>query len=107
MPPQAYALFFLFLGCSILLGIVATSLVARRGGPRGRAANALPILAGFGAFYLIGHKLGISVGPEVTLFGYQVALFGDLAIGFSAALLAAITQALVVRARTGRRVQAP
>jgi hypothetical protein len=107
MPPRAYGLFFLFLACSILLGILATGLVARRGGPRGRAATLLPILAGFGAFYLIGHKLGISVGPEVTLFGYQVALFGDLAIGFSAALLAAVAQALVVRARTGRRVQAP
>ena len=57
------------------------------------------MLAAFGAFYLIGHKLGLSVGPEVGLFGFQVALLGDLAIGFAAALVVALLQAAVVRAR--------
>ena len=97
MPPQAYALVTLFLLCSIALGVVAARIVARAGGPRARGAYLLPIAAGFAAFYLIGHRLGLSVGPEVSLFGFQVALFGDLAIGFVAALAAALVQAAAVR----------
>ena len=61
----------------------------------------LPIVAAFGAFYLIGHRLGLAVGPEVSLFGFQVALVGDLAIGFLAALVVALVQAAVVRGRRG------
>ena len=99
MPAQAYALFFVFLGCSIVLGILAAWLAGRAGGPRARRAVVLPILGGFLAFYLIGHKLGIEIGPQLPLFGYQVSLFGDLAIGFTAALAAAVAQAAVVRAR--------
>ena len=97
MPPQAYALVALFMLCSVALGVAAVRLVARAGGPRTRAAYLLPIAAGFGAFYLIGHRLGLSVGPEVSLFGFQVALLGDLAIGFAAALAAALVQAAAVR----------
>ena len=74
-------------------------LAARVGGPTRRAAYVLPVLAGFGAFYLIGHKLGLSVGPEIGLFGFQVALLGDVAIGFAAALVVALLQAAVARAR--------
>ena len=61
-------------------------VAAQAGGPRGLAAYVIPVIAAFGAFYLIGHKLGLSIGPEVTLFGFQVALLGDLAIGLAAAL---------------------
>ncbi len=86
MPPQAYALVTLFLACSVLAGVVAVRLVARRGGPRGRLAYVLPVLGGFGAFYLVGHRFGIVIGPEVGLFGFQVALLGDILIGFAAAL---------------------
>jgi hypothetical protein len=43
----------------------------------------------------------VAVGPEVSLFGFQVALLGDLAIGFVAALATAFIQAGVVRARRG------
>jgi hypothetical protein len=99
MPPAAYALVTLFIACSIVLGIAAVRLAARVGGPTGRAAYVLPVLAGFGAFYLIGHKLGLSVGPEIGLFGFQVALLGDVAIGFVAALAVALGQAAVARAR--------
>ena len=42
------------------------------------------------------------MGPEIGLFGFQVALLGDLAIGFAAALAVAVVQALVVRARAAR-----
>jgi hypothetical protein len=102
MPPQAYAVFFLFLACSVGLAIVAVRLTARWGGPRAKVAYLLPFLGAFGAFYLIGHKLGLAVGPQIQLFGFQVALLGDLAIGFAAALAVAGLQALVVRARSGR-----
>lgn len=97
MPPQAYALVTLFMLCSVALGVAAVRIAARAGGPRRRAAYFLPIAAGFGAFYLIGHRLGLSVGPEIGLFGFRVALAGDLAIGFAAALLAAFAQAAVAR----------
>jgi hypothetical protein len=97
MPPQAYALVTLFMLCSVALGVAAVRVVARAGGPRGRAAYLLPIAAAFGAFYLVGHRLGLAVGPEISLFGFQVALVGDLAIGFAAALVAALAQAAAVQ----------
>jgi hypothetical protein len=99
MPPQAYGLVTLFIACSLVLGWLATRLVWRAGGPAGRRAHALPVVAAFLAFYLIGHRLGISVGPEIPILGFQVALVGDLAIGFAAALAVAVMQAFVVRAR--------
>jgi hypothetical protein len=103
MPPQAYALVTLFALCSVALGLLAVRLVARVGGPTSRAAHVLPIVAGFMAFYLVGHRLGIALGPEVSLFGFDVALAGDLAIGFAAALVAALVQAAAVRARRPTR----
>ena len=99
----AWALVATFSVCSIGLGVLAVWLVARGGGPAGRAAAVLPVIAAFGAFYVIGHKLGLSVGPEVSLFGFQVALLGDLAIGFVAAMAVALAQAAIVRARRGAR----
>lgn len=106
MPPQAYALFFMFLACSIALAWIAVRILARAGGPRTKLAYVLPFLGAFGAFYLIGHRMGIEIGPQVGILGFQVALFGDLAIGFAAALLVAAIQAAVVRARSGRSVAA-
>ena len=99
MSAQAYALFFVFLGCSIVLGLLTAWLVGRTGGPRARKAIVLPILGGFLAFYLIGHKLGFEIGPRVPMFGFEVSLIGDLAIGFAAALAAAALQAAIVRVR--------
>ena len=101
MPPQAYALVTLFMLCSVALGVAAVRITARFGGSRRRAVYLLPIVAGFAAFYLIGHRLGLSVGPEIGLFGFRVALFGDLAIGFAAALLAAFAQAAAARFTRG------
>src|SRR4051812_32455427 len=100
MPPAAYALVTLFALSSVLVGIVAVRLVAALGrGPRRRLACVLPIAGAFLALYLIGHRLGISIGPEVSLFGFQVALFGDVLIGFAAAVAVALVQAAVVRLR--------
>jgi hypothetical protein len=102
MPPQAYALVATFLACSVVLGWLAVRLVARvGGGPLGRRWYPLPVLAGFLAFYLIGHRLGVHVGPEVPLYGFQVNLLGDLSIGFASALVAALLQAIVARSRRG------
>jgi hypothetical protein len=103
MPPQAYALVSLFLVCSVVVGILAVRIVARAGGPRGLLAYALPVIGGFGAFYLVGHRFGLVIGPEISLFGFQVALLGDIAIGFAAALGVAGLQAAVVRMLPGRR----
>jgi uncharacterized membrane protein YeaQ/YmgE (transglycosylase-associated protein family) len=97
MPPQAYALVTLFALSSVLLGWLAARIATRVGGPRSLAAYVLPIVAAFLAFYVIGHRLGLAVGPELTLFGFRVALIGDLAIGFAAALLVAVAQAGVLR----------
>jgi hypothetical protein len=105
MPPAAFALVALFIACSVALGAIAVRLLARAGGPRGWLAYPLPILAAFGAFYLIGHKLGLVVGPEIPLFGFQVALLGDVLLGFAAAIVVASLQALVVRSRPGRAGQ--
>jgi hypothetical protein len=102
VPLSAWALVTLFSLCSIVLGVIAVRIAARAGGPGGLAAYAVPVVAAFGAFYLIGHRLGLSVGPEIGLFGFQVALFGDLAIGLAAALVAAFAQAAAVRARRRR-----
>jgi hypothetical protein len=108
MPPLAFALVALFIVCSVLLGIGAQRLVAWVArGPRGWRAAILPTVGAFGAFYLIGHRLGLAVGPEVSLFGFQVALPGDLAIGFLAGLVVALVQAAAVRARRGGADAAP
>ncbi len=100
MPPQAFALVTTFMACSVVLGWLAVRLVARvAGGPRGLRRYLLPSVAGFGAFYLIGHRLGVHLGPEVPLYGFEVNLLGDLTIGFASALIGALLQALVVRSR--------
>lgn len=102
MPPEAYALVTLFALTSIVLGVVATRLAVRVGGPRHLLGYVLPVVAAFGAFYVIGHRLGLVVGPEIALFGFQVALLGDIVVGFAAALGVAFVQAvgrrMVVRA---------
>lgn len=101
MPPEAYALVTLFVASSVVLGVVATRLAVRVGGPRHPVAYLLPIVAAFGAFYMIGHRLGLVVGPEIELFGFQVALLGDVVIGLAAALAVALVQA------AGRRLATP
>ena len=101
------ALFLTFAAMDVVLGIVATRIVARfAGGPRRLVAHVLPVLAAFGAMGLLGHSLGAHIGPTVPLYGFQVALFGDIAIGLTAAFLGALAQAAVVRARRRRSAAA-
>jgi hypothetical protein len=93
------ALFLTFTVVDVALGVLAAQLVGRfAGGPRGLLAGVVPFLAAFGAMGLLGHALGAHIGPTVPLYGFEVALFGDLGIGFTAALLGALAQAAVVRA---------
>jgi hypothetical protein len=93
------ALFLTFTLIDIVLGILATRLVARvAGGPRQLLAHVIPVLAGFAALGILGHSMGAHIGPLVPLYGFEVALFGDMAIGFVFALLGALAQAAVVRA---------
>jgi hypothetical protein len=95
MPPEAFALVGLFTVLSVIVGVAAW-WIARRpplDGPRGPSGAILPSVAAFGAFYLVGHRAGISIGPEIGLFGFQVALFGDVVLAAIAAVAAAIGQA--------------
>ncbi len=92
-------LFFTLVGLVVVLGAAAAWLVGRfAGGPRHVLAAVLPILVGFGALGLLGHSMGVRLGPTVPLWGFDVAVFGDIAIGFGFALAAALAQAGVVRA---------
>jgi hypothetical protein len=103
MPAEAYALIALFAVLSVIAGIGATRVVAtvvRTRGIPGWRASILPIVAAFVAFYLIGHRFGISIGPEIGLFGFQVALLGDVAIAFAVALIVAAIQLVVLGRRS-------
>jgi hypothetical protein len=98
MSPQ-YALFFTLSALAVLLGIAATQVVARLGGgPRNLIAHLLPVLTGFGAMGALGHALGAHFGPTVPLYGFEVSLPWDMAIGFGGGLVGALVQATVVRA---------
>jgi hypothetical protein len=93
-------LFLTFTVVDVVLGVLAALVVGRFAtGPRGLLASVVPFLAAFGAMGLLGHALGAHIGPTVAMYGFEVALFGDLAIGVTAALLGALAQAAVVRAR--------
>ncbi|MFL5755383.1 MAG: hypothetical protein ACJ77N_03705 [Chloroflexota bacterium] len=97
MPIAAYALVTLFTGISVVLGLVAWRLIAGLGGPTARRGAILPIVAAFATFYLIGHRLGIALGPAVPLLGFSVTLLGDIALGAIGSLAAAVIQALVAK----------
>jgi len=88
MPAAAFALLGFFIAVALVAGGTAWWIV----GPRRAWALALPILAAFGALYLFGHLLEWSVGPTLTLFGFDVALLFDLVLAVVAAALAAIVQ---------------
>jgi hypothetical protein len=99
MPPTAFAVVGLFTAISVVVGVVAWSLAVRAGGARSRRWAVPPVLAAFAAFYLIGHRLGISVGPEIRLFTFDIALLGDTMLGSAAAAAVAAVQLAVTRRR--------
>jgi len=88
LPAEAYALVATFAALSVATGIAVTWLV----GPRRAAAVVLPVVAAFAAFYLVGHRLGWAFGPEIGLYGFQVAIVSDLAFAIVAAGFVALAQ---------------
>jgi hypothetical protein len=93
MPPGAYAIIGMFAVVSLLSGTVAAALL----GPRRPAAAVLPALAAFGSLYIVGHRLALSIGPEVGLFGFRVSLLFDAIVALAVALLAGTVQSAAVR----------
>lgn len=98
MTPSVYALIGLFIVVSIVSGIVAARVV----GPRRPWAVVLPALAAFGALYLVGHRYYVGFGPDIPLFGFQVAIVSDVAFALAAAFATAVAQRVVVRIRPAR-----
>jgi hypothetical protein len=91
-------LFFTLSLLNVLAAILATQIVARRlGGPRHLLAHLIPILVSLGGSGLMGHQLGIHIGPKVTLYGFEISLLGDVAVAFVFALAGALLQAMVWR----------
>ena len=95
MTPSVYALIGLFVAVSLISGFIAARVV----GPRRPWAVVLPALAAFGALYLVGHRLVIGFGPELSVFGFQVAIVSDVAFALAAAFAAALAQKAAVRTR--------
>jgi hypothetical protein len=95
MTSSVYALIGLFVVLSIVSGIIAARFV----GPRRPWAVVLPALAAFGALYLVGHRLVIGFGPDLSMFGFQVAIVSDVAFALAAASAAALAQKAAVRTR--------
>ena len=91
-------LFFTLSLLNVIAAILATQIVARRlGGPRHLLANIVPILTSLAASGLLGHQLGVHLGPTVTLYGFEISLFGDVLVAFLFALVGAFAQAVVWR----------
>lgn len=84
---------------AIVVGIATTWII----GPRRRLATVVPVLAAFGALYLIGHRSGLELGPTMMLFGFQVAIVQDVLVAVVAAGVAAFVQrALLTRRAAGQ-----
>jgi hypothetical protein len=93
MPASAYGLVALFILISADSGVDAARLV----GPWRAAAVVLPALAAFGALYLVGHRWIVSIGPNVEIFGWDVALPFDLGVALAVAGLTAVVQRAAIR----------
>jgi hypothetical protein len=101
MPASALALVGLFIVVAVVSGIAAVRAV----GPWRPAALALPIVVSFLALYLVGHRLGAVVGPQVSVLGFEVSLLFDVAIALVAAFLAAFAQRAFLRRGAGRTLR--
>ena len=88
MPASAIPLIGTFAGISLLAGLLAARVI----GPRRRWAPILPGLAAFGLLYLVGHRWVVSIGPEVSLWGWEVALPFDVGVALVAAAAAGVLQ---------------
>ena len=93
MPSTAYAVVALFAGVAVAAGGLSAWIL----GPRRPWAVLAPTLAAFGALYLIGHRLSVSIGPEVPMFGFRIALPFDASVAVVVALITGAFQAWVAR----------
>ena len=92
MPGSAFALVGVFAVIAVVSGIAAVRAV----GPWRPVAVGVPIVVSFLALYLVGHRLGAVVGPQVSIFGFEVSLLFDVAVALAAAFLAAFVQRAVL-----------
>ena len=88
MPASAYALLAVFIGTALGAGVVAARII----GPWRRWTAVVPALAAFGALYLVGHRYVVSIGPQVRLFDWDVALPFDVAVALGTAMVTALVQ---------------
>lgn len=93
MPASAYGLIAVFATVSALSGILAARVI----GPWRWWAVMAPALAAFGALYMVGHRWVLSIGPQVGLFGWEVALPFDIVVAGVTAFAVALVQRGVLR----------
>lgn len=98
MPLSAYALVGFFSVVSVAAGVSAWRVL----GPPPRLAAVPPVAASFVALYVVGHRLGLSIGPTVGLFGFEVALPFDLGVAAGTAVAAAAVERALWRAARPR-----
>ncbi len=101
----ALQLFFTLSAMNVVVAALSTQLIARvLGGPRHLLAHVVPILASLGGSGLLGHQLGVHLGPKMSLYGYEISPVGDVAVAVVFGLLGAAAQAAAWRAlRRGSR----
>ena len=91
-------LFFTLSAMNIIVAVLVTQVVARvAGGPRQLLAHVIPILSSLGGSGLLGHQLGVHLGPKMVLYGFEISPVGDIAVAFVGALVGALVQAAVWR----------
>jgi len=88
MPASVYGLIATFAAISVVSGLVAARLV----GPWRWWSPILPMLAAFGALYLIAHRWVVSIGPQVSVFGWEIALPFDTLVALATAAAVAAVQ---------------
>jgi hypothetical protein len=94
----ALQLFFTLSAMNVVVAAAATQFVARvLGGPRHLLAHLFPILTSLGGSGLLGHQLGVHLGPKMTLYGFEISPVGDVGVAIVFALLGAVVQAAAWR----------
>jgi hypothetical protein len=95
MPIEVVGLLGLFIAVSIGCGALAVIVT----GPRRPPAVILPIGGSFASLYLIGHRLDLSIGPVVSILGFEVSLAWDLTVALATAIGVALVQRAALRGR--------
>ncbi len=94
----ALQLFFTLSAMNVVVAAAATQFAARvLGGPRHLLAHLFPIVTSLGGSGVLGHQLGVHVGPKMTLYGFEISPVGDVGIAIVFALLGAVVQAAAWR----------